>query len=168
MTTAIIFLGCSTIMLIQKKTNTVGFTQFREQWKGILGVAILSILAIWSSDCSMMYIGVTLNQLLKACTPFPTMLFGMCIERKSFAWPIIAIQITFLVNAIYDLCIVGIPDKRRSVKTGSVALKKNVCYLVITEGPRTKITDAIRNGELGKSIVGKSTIPKSPKASNTA
>ena len=99
MTTAIIFLGCSTIMLIQKKTNTVGFTQFREQWKGILGVAILSILAIWSSDCSMMYIGVTLNQLLKACTPFPTMLFGMCIERKTFAWPMMLAVLMIVVGA---------------------------------------------------------------------
>jgi len=60
-TTAILF-GCTSIMVIQKKTNTVGVTQFREQWKGIFGVAILSILAIWSSDASMMYIGVTLNQ----------------------------------------------------------------------------------------------------------
>jgi len=98
-TTLIIFLGCTTIMLIQKKTNTVGFTQFREQWKGILGVAILSILAIWSSDSSMMYIGVTLNQLLKACTPFPTMLFGMVLERKTFAWPMMITVLMIVVGA---------------------------------------------------------------------
>jgi len=98
-TTVVIFIGCSSIMLIQKKTNTVGLTQFREQWKGILAVAILSILAIWSSDCSMMFIGVTLNQLLKACTPFPTMLFGMCIERKTFAWPMMLAVLMIVVGA---------------------------------------------------------------------
>ena len=98
-TTATILLGCSTIMIIQKKTNTVGLTQFREQWKGVMGVAILSILAIWSSDASMMYIGVTLNQLLKACTPFPTMLFGICIERKTFAWPMVLAVMMIVVGA---------------------------------------------------------------------
>jgi drug/metabolite transporter (DMT)-like permease len=97
-TTAILF-GCTSIMVIQKKTNTVGVTQFREQWKGIFGVAILSILAIWSSDASMMYIGVTLNQLLKACTPFPTMLFGMVIEHKSFTWPMMLAVLLIVVGA---------------------------------------------------------------------
>ena len=98
-TTLTILVGCSTILVLQKKTNTVGLKQAREQWKGILGVAILSILAIWSSDASLMFIGVTLNQLLKACTPFPTMLFGAFIERKRFAWPMVLAVVMIVVGA---------------------------------------------------------------------
>merc|ERR1711934_934021 len=42
---------------------------------------------------------VTLNQLLKACTPFPTMLFGMVIEHKSFTWPMMLAVLLIVVGA---------------------------------------------------------------------
>ena len=47
----------------------------------------------------MMYIGVTVNHLLKACTPFPTMLFGIFIERKRFAWPMVVAVLMIVVGA---------------------------------------------------------------------
>ena len=98
-TTTSILLGCTAILLIQKKTNTVGLEQFKREWKGIFAVGILSVLTIWTSDASLMYIGVTLNQLLKACTPFPTMCFGFFIERKRFAWPMVLAVFMIVVGA---------------------------------------------------------------------
>lgn len=97
-TTTTINLGCILIMTMQRKTIP-SFEQFKLSWKGILSVAALSIVSIWASDASLMYIGVTLNQLMKACTPLPTMALGYFIERKRFAWPMVVAVVLIVVGA---------------------------------------------------------------------
>jgi len=102
-TTFAILCGCSLILLLQKKTNTIGYEQFKQSWKGIVAVALLSIITIWASDASLMYIGVTLNQLLKACMPAPTMAFGFVFENKRFAWPMVAAVMLIVTGALMSI-----------------------------------------------------------------
>ena len=97
-TTSTINLGCMLIMAVQKQ-SIPSFEQFKQSWQGILCVAGLSIVSIWASDASLMYIGVTLNQLMKACTPLPTMALGYFIERKRFAWPMVVAVVLIVVGA---------------------------------------------------------------------
>lgn len=92
-------LGCTLILALQSKTRSLGVQQFRQSWFGIVATAALSILGIWASDVAMISIGVTLNQIIKATMPMPTMVFGYVIERKTYSWQMIAAVVLLVCGA---------------------------------------------------------------------
>jgi len=98
-TTFAALLGCIIILLIQGKAGGLSFAQFKQSWKEIVAVSVLFIIGIWASDASLMYISVTLNQILKATTPFPTMIFAYLVEKKTFVWPMVVAVTLIVVGA---------------------------------------------------------------------
>ena len=98
-TSMTINLGCILLLTVMQKKALPSFEQFKLSWQGILGVAALSVVSIWASDASLMYIGITLNQLMKACTPLPTMALSYFIERKRFAWPMVLAVVLIVCGA---------------------------------------------------------------------
>jgi drug/metabolite transporter (DMT)-like permease len=89
-------LGCTFVLSVQRHITTLSWAQFQRSWTGILMVSFLMVLSIWASDASLMYIGVTLNQILKATMPMPTMAFGYFFEHKRFTWQMV-LAVAFIV-----------------------------------------------------------------------
>lgn len=89
---AFIVLSCLTSIPAFNKAAGINVEDLKWSWKlddmgPIVLISILFSINTTSNNASLMYTTLSLNQIVKSCTPICTLIFSIPIERKSYPWP---------------------------------------------------------------------------------
>jgi len=108
---------CLLLMAIFPQLRTVSFTQLRESKVTLTLVMIFHVSSIVLNNLSLVWLGLSINQIIKGLAPLPTMLFSACIVRARYPLPVI-ISVALLSAG----CMVAVPpDELRTSAEGIIA-----------------------------------------------
>lgn len=93
------FIGCNLLMWLVPSTRTISTKQFMEQKWGLLVLSTVYVINILSQNASLVYIGLSINQILKCCVPLPTMVCAYFVQGTRYPWPIIVSVIAVISSA---------------------------------------------------------------------
>ena len=75
-------LGSLTIMAASPQQRTLSCAQVRTYWWQLASLAVFFVGSLVFNAASLVYIGLSVNQILRACSPLPQLLFSYGIEGK--------------------------------------------------------------------------------------
>ena len=94
------FIGVNVIFQIKPALNTLSREQWKAKWLPLLSLSVLMVLNIGCNNESLVYIGLSVNQIIKSITPLPTMVLSFFIEKKRYTWLLIAAVVVQVLGAI--------------------------------------------------------------------
>lgn len=94
------FIGVNVIFQIKPDLNTLSREQWKAKWLPLLSLSVLMVLNIGCNNESLVYIGLSVNQIIKSITPLPTMVLSFFIEKKRYTWLLIAAVVVQVLGAI--------------------------------------------------------------------
>ena len=74
------FLGANLVMLFVPSTRTLSREQFIRHKTGLIVLSLIFVVNIVTQNASLVYIGLSVNQILKCCVPLPTMLAAFIVQ----------------------------------------------------------------------------------------
>jgi drug/metabolite transporter (DMT)-like permease len=78
------FCCMSLIFWLVPSTNTLSYATFEAKRGWILLLGVLFVLNIACNNASLVYIGVSINAIIKSITPLPAMILSFALERKRY------------------------------------------------------------------------------------
>ena len=94
------FIGVNVIFKVKPTLNTLSRTQWRAKWPALLGLSVMMVLNIGCNNASLVYVGLSINQIIKSITPLPTMILSYFTEGKKYAWVLVGIVLLQVAGAI--------------------------------------------------------------------
>lgn len=85
------FIGVNVIFKVKPKLNTLSKAQWRAKWPALLGLSVMMVLNIGCNNASLVYVGLSINQIIKSITPLPTMILSYVTEKKRYSWTLVGI-----------------------------------------------------------------------------
>ena len=91
------FLGANLLMLIVPVNRTICWKQFVDNKFALLVFGVVFSSNIVTNNASLVYISLSVNQVIKCLVPIPAIIFSYFIEKKSYSYPILgaAFVLTF-------------------------------------------------------------------------
>jgi len=91
------FVGVNIIFAIKPDLNTLRKEQVRKHWLPLLLLSVLMVLNIGCNNASLVYIGLSVNQIIKSITPLPTMCLSYTFGKKRYGpWLMLDVVIQVL------------------------------------------------------------------------
>lgn len=94
------FIGVNIIFWVKPSLNTLSSAQWQAKWLPLLSLSVLMVTNIGCNNASLVYIGLSVNQIIKSITPLPTMILSFFIEKKRYTWLLIAAVLAQVVGAV--------------------------------------------------------------------
>lgn len=70
--------GSTLILRFLPDTGQVTWAQFRAHWSSLVLLSAIFSASLSTNNMSLMYLGVSVNQIVKSCVVLPTTLFASC------------------------------------------------------------------------------------------
>lgn len=80
-------------------TEPISLTKFTTYWWQLCLLSIFFAISLVTNNASLESIGLSVNQIVKACTPLPTMLLSCFIEQKRYSIPVMASVAALVASA---------------------------------------------------------------------
>jgi len=97
------FVGVNIIFWLRPELNTLSKQQWRQNWPKLLSLSVLMVLNIGLNNVSLVYIGLSVNQIIKSITPLPTMCLSFVLEKKRYSMVLavdVGIQVAGAILAV--------------------------------------------------------------------
>jgi drug/metabolite transporter (DMT)-like permease len=94
------FIGVNVIFKVKPKLNTLSRAQWHAKWPALLGLSVMMVLNIGCNNASLVYVGLSINQIIKSITPLPTMILSYFSEKKTYSWTIIGVVLLQVIGAV--------------------------------------------------------------------
>jgi drug/metabolite transporter (DMT)-like permease len=91
------FLGANLLMLLVPVNRTICWKQFVDNKFALLVFGVVFSSNIVTNNASLVYISLSVNQVIKCLVPIPAIIFSYFIEKKTYSYPILgaALVLTF-------------------------------------------------------------------------
>ena len=77
--------------------------QFKRHWKEIVVQYVLTVIVVVCNLYSLVFMGLSLNQIIKCTGPLPTAAFAFCIERKSMPLRLLLAMLVVVSGAVLSV-----------------------------------------------------------------
>jgi len=94
------FIGVNVIFKVKPKLNTLSRAQWKAKWPALLGLSVMMVANIGCNNASLVYVGLSINQIIKSITPLPTMILSYFTENKRYSWTLVGIVLLQVTGAI--------------------------------------------------------------------
>merc|ERR1712195_337234 len=74
--------------------------QWKAKWPALLGLSVMMVANIGCNNASLVYVGLSINQIIKSITPLPTMILSYFTENKRYSWTLVGIVLLQVAGAI--------------------------------------------------------------------
>ena len=96
-------LGSSLLMRLKPELGEVSLAQFKGATVKLSMLSFLFCVSIGANNLSLAHIGLSVNQVIKACTALPVLAFAYCLERKTYSLPKIAAICAIVGGAVMSV-----------------------------------------------------------------
>lgn len=83
------FFGANVLMILAPATRTISFRQFNEHKLSLLVLSLVFVTNVMTNNASLVYLGLSINQVMKCCVPLPAIIFSYLLEKKSYPWEMV-------------------------------------------------------------------------------
>jgi hypothetical protein len=83
------FLGANVLMLFAPATRTISCRQFGEYKISLLVLSLVFVTNVMTNNASLVYLGLSINQVMKCCVPLPAIIFSYILEKKTYPWEMV-------------------------------------------------------------------------------
>merc|ERR1719162_250266 len=97
------FLGANLLMLLVPVNRTICWKQFVDNKFALLVFGVVFSSNIVTNNASLVYISLSVNQVIKCLVPIPAIIFSYFIERKTYSWPILGASLVLTMGACMSI-----------------------------------------------------------------
>jgi drug/metabolite transporter (DMT)-like permease len=115
------FIGVNVIFKVKPNLNTLSRAQWKAKWPALLGLSVMMVLNIGCNNASLVYVGLSVNQIIKSITPLPTMILSYFTEDKRYTWTLVGIVMVQVLGAI-----IAVPWHEQS-RSGAIGIV--LCFI---------------------------------------
>merc|ERR1712166_1113715 len=97
------FLGANLLMLMVPVNRTIRWKQFVDNKFALLVFGVVFSSNIVTNNASLVYISLSVNQVIKCLVPIPAIIFSHFIEKKTYSYPIIGASFVLTFGACMSI-----------------------------------------------------------------
>merc|ERR1711865_1167614 len=97
------FLGANLLMLLVPVNRTISWKQFVDNKFALLVFGVVFSSNIVTNNASLVYISLSVNQVIKCLVPIPAIVFSYFIERKTYSYPILGASLVLTMGACMSI-----------------------------------------------------------------
>merc|ERR1719162_1647999 len=97
------FLGANLLMILVPANRTICWKQFVDNKFALLVFGMVFSSNIVTNNASLVYISLSVNQVIKCLVPIPAIIFSYFIEKKSYSYPILGCAMVLTVGACMSI-----------------------------------------------------------------
>ena len=93
------FFGANLLMILVPANRTISWKQFIDNKFALLVFGVVFSSNIVTNNASLVYISLSVNQVIKCLVPIPAIIFSYFIERKTYSYPILGASLVLTLGA---------------------------------------------------------------------
>ena len=97
------FLGANLLMLLVPANRTISWKQFVDNKFALLVFGVVFSSNIVTNNASLVYISLSVNQVIKCLVPIPAIIFSCFIEKKTYSYPILGASLVLTAGACMSI-----------------------------------------------------------------
>merc|ERR1711865_415235 len=97
------FLGANLLMILVPANRTISWKQFVDNKFALLVFGVVFSSNIVTNNASLVYISLSVNQVIKCLVPIPAIIFSYFIEKKSYSYPILGASLVLTFGACMSI-----------------------------------------------------------------
>jgi len=97
------FCGANLLMLLVPVNRTISWKQFVDNKFALLVFGVVFSSNIVTNNASLVYISLSVNQVIKCLVPIPAIIFSYFIEKKSYSYPILGASLVLTFGACMSI-----------------------------------------------------------------
>ena len=97
------FLGANLLMLLVPVNRTISWKQFVDNKFALLVFGVVFSSNIVTNNASLVYISLSVNQVIKCLVPIPAIIFSYFIEKKTYSYPILGASLVLTFGACMSI-----------------------------------------------------------------
>jgi drug/metabolite transporter (DMT)-like permease len=97
------FCGANLLMLLVPVNRTICWKQFVDNKFALLVFGVVFSSNIVTNNASLVYISLSVNQVIKCLVPIPAIIFSYFIEKKSYSYPILGASLVLTFGACLSI-----------------------------------------------------------------
>merc|ERR1719424_1185871 len=97
------FLGANLLMVLVPVNRTICWKQFVDNKFALLAFGVVFSSNIVTNNASLVYISLSVNQVIKCLVPIPAIIFSYFIEKKSYSYPILGASLVLTFGACMSI-----------------------------------------------------------------
>lgn len=95
--------GSSLLIWLNPVLGSVSMEQFKKATVKLTMLSFLFCISIGANNLSLAHIGLSVNQVIKACTVLPVLVFAYFLEKKMYSLPRVAAILAMVVGAVMSV-----------------------------------------------------------------
>merc|ERR1712166_1278916 len=97
------FCGANLLMLLVPVNRTISWKQFVDNKVALLVFGVVFSSNIVTNNASLVYISLSVNQVIKCLVPIPAIIFSYFIEKKTYSYPILGASLVLTFGACMSI-----------------------------------------------------------------
>ena len=97
------FFGANLLMVLVPANRTISWKQFVDNKFALLVFGVVFSSNIVTNNASLVYISLSVNQVIKCLVPIPAIIFSYFIERKTYSYPILGASLVLTLGACMSI-----------------------------------------------------------------
>jgi len=97
------FLGANLLMILVPANRTISWKQFVDNKFALLVFGVVFSSNIVTNNASLVYISLSVNQVIKCLVPIPAIIFSYFIEKKTYSYPILGASLVLTFGACMSI-----------------------------------------------------------------
>ena len=97
------FFGANLLMLLVPVNRTICWKQFVDNKFALLVFGVVFSSNIVTNNASLVYISLSVNQVIKCLVPIPAIIFSYFIEKKTYSYPVLGAALVLTVGACMSI-----------------------------------------------------------------
>ena len=97
------FFGANLLMILVPANRTISWKQFIDNKFALLVFGVVFSSNIVTNNASLVYISLSVNQVIKCLVPIPAIIFSYFIERKTYSYPILGASLVLTLGACMSI-----------------------------------------------------------------
>ena len=140
--------GSSLLMWLKPELGAVSLAQFKTATIKLSMLSFLFCVSIGANNLSLAHIGLSVNQVIKACTALPVLAFAYVLERKTYSLPKVAAICAIVAGAVMAVPW-GTPNAEAygvflcALSTLAIAAKTSLGGLLMKDAKRDGMTPMV-------------------------
>jgi len=97
------FFGANLLMILVPANRTISWKQFIDNKFALLVFGVVFSSNIVTNNASLVYISLSVNQVIKCLVPIPAIIFSYFIEKKTYSYPVLGAALVLTVGACMSI-----------------------------------------------------------------
>ena len=97
------FFGANLLMVLVPANRTISWKQFIDNKWALLVFGVVFSSNIVTNNASLVYISLSVNQVIKCLVPIPAIIFSYFIEKKTYSYPVLGAALVLTVGACMSI-----------------------------------------------------------------